>query len=203
MMKVKILVTALMLMGMAPAQANGCPSGVCDVEVNCTTGVVTYRDAPPRHPVINNPPIGFIAPTHTLAVQTSTQSMGISGTTEQIAATVTTMVERVSSVPIDPCVNGGCTRIEVNATTQEVKIIPLTMTEIRQQTDNRVRSTIQQAEIAKKATQALPNIQEINSSANQVELTPLLEEEPDWWADFIKAIGEFYFWYNNVNWWSI
>jgi hypothetical protein len=201
-MKIKrILILAGLFMMPTAAFAN-CPSGVCEVEVNCTTGVVTYRDAPPRVAVVEAPRPEPVAPTHTLVVKTPTQSLGMSGTPEQIASSVATMVQRAVEVPINPCANGGCTKVEVNATTQEVTVTALTATEVRQQTDQNAKAAIKNAEMVKKVSQALPNIQPIDPLAEEVDPTPLDDLEPDWWTDFLRALAEFYFWYNDVNWWA-
>jgi hypothetical protein len=200
-MKIKrILILAGLFMMPTAAFAN-CPSGVCEVEINCTTGVVTYRDAPPRVAVVETLRLEPIAPTHTLVVQTPTQSLGMSGTPEQIASSVAEMVQRVVVVPTNPCANGGCTKVEVNATTQEVTITPLTIAEVRQQTDESAKAAIRNAEMVKKVSQALPNIQPIDPLTKEVEPTPFDDEEPGWWVDFLRALSNFYFWYNDVNWW--
>ena len=204
-MKAKYLLAGLILSALSPmAQANAeCGAGYGNaVDVNATTKVVTYYCVK-LEVVAPEPKPEPIAPTHTLVVQTPTQSLGISGTPEQITASVNTMVERAVNVPINPCANGGCTKVEVNATTQEVTITPLSMTEVRQQTDNQAKEAIKMAEIAKKATQALPNIQPIDPLAEEVTPTPLDEEEPDWWIEFLRSWAGFYFWYNTVNWWSL
>ena len=203
-MKIKILLASLFVLFIAPmtqAHAECGPGYGNAVDVNATTKVVTYscikletRVEPPRPELI--------APTHTLVVQTPTQGLGMSGTPEQIATSVATMVERVVSVPINPCADGGCTKVEVNATTQEVTVTPLTIAEVRQQTDQSAKTAIKNAEMVKKVSQALPNIQPIDPLAETVEPTPLSEEEPDWWMDFLRALAEFYFWYNDVNWWA-
>lgn len=205
-MRIKLLLAGIVLSVVSPmAQANAeCGAGYGNaVEVNATTKVVTYSCVklpdPQPEPVRVEP----VAPTHTLVVQTPTQGLGISGTPDQIAASVATMVERVVTIPTNPCVAGGCTKVEVNATTQEVTVTPLTMNEIRQQTDNSMRETLRAAEITKKASQALPNIQAIDPLAEEVEPTPLNEEEPDWWIEFLRSWAGFYFWYNSVNWWNL
>ena len=115
----KLIITALFLvLGTNTAVAN-CPSGICAVEINCTTGVVTYTDAPPKvdtpSPFILQP----VAPTHTINVQTSNGSWGTSGTPEQIAQAVQTLIPQ--PLVADPCLNGGCNKIEVNATTSKSK----------------------------------------------------------------------------------
>jgi hypothetical protein len=202
-MKIKLLLASLFVLFISPmAQANAsCGAGYGNaVDVNVTTKVVTYYciKLPDPEPVRVEP----VAPTHTLAVQTPTQSLGMSGTPEQIAKSVEVMVERAVSVPINPCVIGGCTKVEINATTQEVTVTPLTITEVRNQTDESAKAAIKNAEVVKKVSQALPNIQPIDPLAETVEPTPLSEEEPDWWMDFLRALAEFYFWYNDVNWWA-
>lgn len=205
MMKIKLLLAGIVLSVLSPmAQAQAeCGAGYGNaVEINATTKVVTYSCIKLPEPQVETR-VEPVAPTHTLVVQTPNQSLGMSGTPDQIAASVATMVERVVTIPTNPCVAGGCTKVEVNATTQEVTVTPLTMTEIRQQTDDRLRETLRSAQITKKAAQALPNIQPINPLAKEVEATPLNEEEPDWWIEFLRSWAGFYFWYNTVNWWSL
>ena len=201
-MKIKLLLASLFVLFVFPmTQASAdCGEGYgTAVDVNATTKVVTYSCVKLQtriEPVRPEP----VVPTHTLVVQTPTQSLGMIGTPEQIASSVATMIERAVSVPINPCANGGCTKMEVNATTQEVTVTPLTIAEVRQQTDQSAKSAIKNAQMAKTVSQALPNIQPINPLAEEVEPTPLSEEEPDWWMDFLRALTEFYFWYNDVNW---
>ena len=120
----KLIITALFLvLGTNTAVAN-CPSGICAVEINCTTGVVTYTDAPPR---VNTPVLVIpqpVAPTHSINVQTSNQSWGTSGTPEQIAQAVQTLIPQ--PLVADPCLNGGCNKVEINATTGVTTISALT-----------------------------------------------------------------------------
>jgi hypothetical protein len=193
----KVLTLAILLMIPAPAFAS-CPSGVCAMEINATTGVITYKDATPLEAPPRSEPV---IPTHNLNVAASTQGLGISGTPQQLASAVATIAERAVSVPINPCAEGGCTKVEVNVTTKEVTVTPLTMTEVRKKTDQMAQQAIQTAEIAKKASQALPNIQPIDPLVEEVELTLPTDQEPDWWVDFLRALANFYFWYNSVNWW--
>jgi hypothetical protein len=201
-LKIKLLLASLFVLFVSPlTQANAdCGEGYgIALEVNVMTKVETYScvKLETRIELVRSEPV---APTHTLVVQTQNQGLGMSGTPEQIASSVAIIVERAVNIPINPCANGGCTKIEVNATTQEVTVTPLTMTEVRQQTDESARSAIQNAQMAKKVSQALPNIQPINPSAEEVAPTLLNEEEPEWWMDFLRALAEFYFWYNDVNW---
>jgi hypothetical protein len=204
-MKIKLLLASLFVLFISPmAQANAsCGAGYGNaVDVNVTTKVVTYYCIKLPDPQPDPIRVEPVAPTHTLVVQTPTQGVGMSGTPEQIAASVATLIERAVSVPTNPCADGGCTKMEVNATTQEVTVTPLTLAEVRKQTDENAQSAIKNAEMVKKVSQALPNIQPIDPLAETVEPTPLSEEEPDWWMDFLRALAEFYFWYNDVNWWA-
>jgi len=204
-MKIKLLLAGLVLSFVTPAaHANECGPGYGNaVDVNATTKVVTYYCV--KLPEARPEPVQAeaVKPTHTLVVQTPNQSLGMAGTPEQIAASVATMVERVTTVPINPCVNGGCNKVEVNATTQVTTVTPLTAAEVRQQTYDTARQTLRNAEIAKAASQALPNIQPIDPAAEEVEPTPLVEEEPEWWVEFLRAWADFYFWYNSVEWWTL
>ena len=207
-MRKKLLWSALiigifwLILQASSASAN-CPSGVCDVEINATTGVITWRDAQPQ----THTPI-LIAqqpnPTHTLSVQTNNQSVGISGTPNQIAEAV----EKLTPQPLvaDPCLNGGCTKIEVNATTGITTISPLTDNDLKQRAKDQVEQSQRQAELAKTATQALPNItawQPHNPLINEPTVATELDETviPDWWENWIYSFNLFFenwFW-----WWSL
>jgi hypothetical protein len=147
-MKKIILVAGLALSFIAtPALAN-CPSGVCEVEINCTTGVVTYRDAPPR---VNTPaPIIFepIAPTHMVVVQTANSSFGTSGSLEQVQQAVQQLITAPKAPESDPCALGGCTKVEVNATTGVTTILPLTPADIQQRLVDQYMNYARQLEMA-------------------------------------------------------
>ena len=147
-MKKIILVAGLALSFIAtPALAN-CPSGVCEVEINCTTGVVTYRDAPPRVnipiPVIPEP----IAPTHMVVVQTANSSFGTSGSLEQVQQAVQQLITAPKAPEADPCALGGCTKVEVNATTGVTTILPLTPADIQQRLVDQYMNYARQLEMA-------------------------------------------------------
>jgi hypothetical protein len=147
-MKKIILISGLALSLIAtPALAN-CPSGNCAVEINCTTGVITYTDAPPR---VDMPALVMpepIAPTHTVVVQTANSSFGTSGSLEQVQQAVQQLITAPQAPEPDPCALGGCTRIEVNATTGVTTILPLTPTEIQQRLVDRYMNYARQLEMA-------------------------------------------------------
>jgi len=200
----KLIITALfMVLGTNTAVAN-CPSGVCEVEINCTTGVITYTDAPPRidtpAPVIPQP----VAPTHTINVQTSNQGWGTSGTPEQITQAVQALAPQ--PLIIDPCFNGGCTKLELNATTGVTTISTLSEADLKQRAKDQVEQSQRQAELAKTAYQALPNItawQPYDPYTDEPIPATLLDETitPEWWADWQNTFDLFFknwFW-----WWAL
>lgn len=204
-MKVKLLFAGLVLSFVAPmpqASADCAPGFGTAVEVNATTNVVTYSCVKLPEPIVRVEDPAPIAPTHTLAVQTPSQGFAVSGTPEQIANSVQTLIDKAVNIPINSCVEGGCSRVDIDVTTKQTTVVPLSKSEVRYQTDQMAQQTIKNAELAKAASQALPNIQPVNPTVKEIEPTPLVEEEPDWWADFMRALAEFYLWYNNVDWWS-
>jgi hypothetical protein len=199
----KLALGLLIVLIPTPAFAN-CPSGLCEVEINCTTGVVTYRDAPPRVSTPEPVRIEPVAPTHTISVQTSNQGWGTSGTPDQIAQAVQTLAPR--PLTIDPCLNGGCTKVEVNATTKVTTILPLTEADLKQRAKDQVQQSQKQAELAKTAYQALPNItawQPYDPFNNEPTPATLLDETltPEWWAEWLSSFDLFFkdwFW-----WWTL
>jgi hypothetical protein len=204
-MKKGLLVIAFIILSISPAYAN-CPEGSnCAVDVNCTTGVVTYRviqDAP----VIVTPKVEpvVITPTHTLAVQTSNQTFSTVGTISQIETMVNQLVAKVTKpVEIDPCTNGGCYKSETNATTQVTTVSLLTASEIKARSEEQTQRLIRDAELAKVASQALPNIQPIEKPTLEFQPTLLSESEPDWWEEFVKQLGLFTFWFYSFNWFEL
>ena len=202
MKKILITTAILLAMGMNTAYAN-CPSGVCEVEINCTTGVVTYRDAAPRvayvEPVRPEP----VLPTHTISVQTANSGWGTSGTPEQIASAVASLAP--APITVDPCLNGGCTKVEVNATTGVTTISALTESDLKQRAKDRINNSQRQAELAKAAYQALPNItlwQPYDSFNTDPTPATVLDETltPEWWESYLDSLYSFYasmFW-----WWT-
>jgi hypothetical protein len=147
-MKKIIITTGLALSLIAtPAIAN-CPSGVCAIEVNATTGQVTYTDAPPRvetpAPRMPEP----VAPTHQVVIQTANSSIGTSGSYEQVQQLVQQVITAPQTPQIDPCVSGGCTKIEVNATTGVTTILPLSPADIQQRAIDQYMNYARQLEMA-------------------------------------------------------
>jgi hypothetical protein len=194
----KILITlCFLVLQITPAQANECPAGAqCALVINCTTGERTI-EVISTAPFVVTPKIDPVitSPTHKLSVQTVNQSFGVSGTPEQIQETVNQMVAKVvAPIEIDPCVNGGCNRTEINATTKEVTVLPLTKEEIQQRSQDKLTSLARNAEITKAAAQALPNIEETD------EITPLSETEPDWWSLWLLEWAKYTYWFYSYNW---
>jgi len=195
--------TALFLtLGTNTAMAN-CPSGNCAVEINCTTGEITYTDASVTEtvPVVIPTPI---APTHTISVQTANSSWGTSGTPEQIAVAVASLAP--APITVDPCLNGGCTKVEINATTGVTIVLPLSETDLKQRAVDQINSSQRQAELAKAAYQALPNItawQPYDFRIEQPMFATSLNENltPEWWFDWEQSFNLFFenwFW-----WWAL
>jgi hypothetical protein len=91
----KVLLGLLIVLIPTPAFAN-CPSGNCEVEVNCTTGVVTYRDAPPQITVPQTPLIP-VAPISMVKVETANESFGASGSTEGVTQALQDAIKRSSN----------------------------------------------------------------------------------------------------------
>jgi hypothetical protein len=200
----KKLIAGLVLtwLSITPALAN-CPSGVCAVEINCTTGEVTYRDAPPKvdtpAPFIIQP----VAPTHTISVQTANQGWGTSGTPEQITKAVENLIPQ--PLTIDPCLNGGCTKVQVNATTGVTTISALSEADLKQRAKDQIQQNQRQAELAKSAYQALPNITvwQLYDFEKKEPLPATIQDEslnPDWWNDWLYSFNLFF--QNWFNWWA-
>jgi hypothetical protein len=199
----KVLLGLLIVFIPTPAFAN-CPSGVCAVEINCTTGEVTYTDVPLTSatpaPVIPE----AVAPTHTINVQTTNSSWGTSGTPEQIARAVQTLIPQ--PLTIDPCLNGGCNKVEINVTTGVTTISPLNEADLKQRAKDQVEQNQRQAELAKTAYQALPNItawQPYDPFIDEPLSATLTDETltPEWWADWQSTFDLFFkdwFW-----WWAL
>ena len=200
----KVLITlGFLVLQIAPAQADGCPEGArCNVEVNCTTGVTTWY-------VLSDVPVdvtpkvepAVVAPTHTLIVKTTNQGFNMSGTPEQIQANVNQMVAKViAPIEIDPCINGSCNKIEVNATTQEVTVSSLSAKEMQQRSQDKITNIVREAELAKAATQALPNLQTVEQAVETEKTTPLNETDPEWWNLWLLQWAKYTFWFYSYNW---
>lgn len=173
-MKKKIIITGLALSLFAtPALAN-CPSGVCEVEINCTTGVVTYKDAAPRvivaEPVVAQP----VAPTHSVVIQTANSSFGTSGSYEQVQQAVQQIITAPQAPQEDLCLLGGCTKVIVNATTKTTEILPLSPADIQQRLVDRYMNYARQLEMAIAARDVV--IQPIvETTAPTVEATSMIQ----------------------------
>lgn len=200
MKKIVITTAILLAMGMNTAYAN-CPSGRCEVEINCTTGVVTYRDAPPAVAFVELVRPEPVLPTHTISVQTANAGWGTSGTPEQIAVAVASLAP--APITTDPCLNGGCTKVEVNATTGVTTISALTEADLKQRAVDKLTNSQRQAELAKAAYQALPNITTWQpydpfAEQNYEPTVQDLELNPEWWDLWFQSITDYY---KNYFWW--
>jgi hypothetical protein len=150
----KIILGVVLTLIPANAWAN-CPSGVCEVEINCTTGVVTYRDAPPRvdapAPII----VEAVAPTHQVVIQTANQSIGFSGSLEAVTAELAN-INVIPQAPLaDSCVLGTCTKVEVNATTGVTTVLPLSLDDLAQRYKDAQFQYQRNLELAQAAQEAL------------------------------------------------
>jgi hypothetical protein len=147
-MKKVILITGLAISLIAtPALAN-CPSGNCAVEINCTTGVVTYTDAPPR---VDTPALIIptpVMPTHQVVIQTTNGAIGTNGSYEQVQQLVQQVIQAPKPPELDPCASGGCNKVIVNATTGVTQILPLTPADIQQRLVDQYMNYARQLEMA-------------------------------------------------------
>ena len=181
-MKKKIIITGLALSLFAtPALAN-CPSGVCEVEINCTTGVVTYKDAAPRVIVVEPVVVQPVAPTHSVVIQTANSSFGTSGSYEQVQQAVQQIITAPQAPQEDPCSLGGCTKVIVNATTKTTEILPLSPADIQQRLVDRYMNYARQLEMAIAARDVViqpivettaPTVDETTSMI-QIDSTPVV-----------------------------
>jgi len=199
----KVLLSLLIVIIPTPAFADGCPSGKCEVIVNGATGEVIWKDAE-----VAPAPIKFVAPepsapSHVLNVQTNNQSWGTSGTPEQIAEAVQTLIPK--PLTADPCLNSGCNELEVNATTGIKTLIPLNEADLKQRAKDQVVQSQRQAELAKSAYQALPNItawQLYDPLKYEIAPLTLLDKTltPEWWESWIASLNSFY---ASMFWWWV
>lgn len=149
----KIILGIVLALIPSSAWAN-CPSGNCAVEINCTTGVVTYTDAPIQTyvaPVLPEP----VAPTHQVVIQTANQSMGFSGSLEAVNAQLAKIATAPQAPLADPCVLGTCTKVEVNATTGVTTVSPLSLSDLAQRYKDAQFQYQRNLELAQAAQQAL------------------------------------------------
>jgi hypothetical protein len=201
----KLIITALfMVLGTNTAVAN-CPSGLCSVSVNATTGEVTYKDAQPNYvPSLLSSLPQPVEPTKTIKVESNNQTWATSGTPEQISQAVQVLAPK--PLTADPCLNGGCNKVEINATTGVITVSQLTETDLKERARLQVEQSQKQAELAKDAYQALPNITEYKDFDPRTDepIPATLQDEsltPDWWSDWFASLNWFFenwFW-----WWSL
>lgn len=147
-MKKIIIISGLALSLIAnPALAN-CPSGNCAVEINCTTGEITYKDAPVRVETSTPARLEPTPPTHQVVIQTTNSSMGTSGSYEQVQQFVQQVISTPQAPQADPCASGGCTKVIVNATTGVTEILPLSPADIQQRAIDQYMNYARQLELA-------------------------------------------------------
>jgi hypothetical protein len=207
-MKKGLFILVFTLLPIPQAYAN-CPEGsVCEMNYNISTGITTYNVIP-NTPTQQKPIVEtiIIKPTHTLYVETTNQGLNIVGTVEQINASVSELVTKVvTPIKTNPCIEGNCSKMEINTATNVTTITALTASEIKQQTEDKARQLVRDAELAKVASKALPNIQPIEETTvlrQTPKLTPLTEEDPEWWEEFLLRLASFSFWFYSFNWYEL
>ena len=136
------------------AYAN-CPSGVCELEINCTTGVITYKDATPEVEYIKPEIITPVAPTHQVVIQTVNSSFGTSGSLEQVQQAVQEIINAPQKPQTDPCASGGCNKVIVNTTTGVVDVLPLSEKDIAQRQIDQQLTYVNQLEMSMAAKEVI------------------------------------------------
>ncbi|MGI9144875.1 MAG: hypothetical protein ACR2I6_05205 [Candidatus Planktophila sp.] len=106
---------------------------------------------------------GGASQVYQLSVETQNQGFGTSGTRAQLEQVVRDLQERAAqaaanAAAADPCASGGCTAIEVNATTGVTTIRELTASELAMRETMRADEAARSAELAAAAAAALANI---------------------------------------------
>jgi hypothetical protein len=154
-MKKIIITTGLALSLIATPALADCPSGVCDIDINATTGQVTYTDAVPRTstpaPVIPVP----VVPTHQVVIQTTNGSISTSGSYEQVQQVVQRVITAPQAPQPDACINGGCNKVIVNVTTGQVDVLPLSPADIQQRLIDQYINYATQLELSIAAKEAV------------------------------------------------
>jgi len=164
------------------SQNDPCAAGGCTkVEVNATTGVTTVsplsaadlaqratdraaeatRAADAAKAARES--LGSAEPTLTLSVQTPNQGFGTSGTRSQLEQVVKDLEKRAAAAAEtakqpDPCAAGGCTKVEVNATTGVTTVSPLSAAELAQRATDRAAEANRSAELATAARESLDKL---------------------------------------------
>jgi hypothetical protein len=196
----KVFIAVLMLiMPAAHAEDFVCPDGKsCGVVINCTTKEVTYTINDPMPSVAEIRPEPIV-PTHQIAVSSGNQSWGTAGTVEQI----TQAVKSLTPVPVtvDPCLNGGCTKVDINIATGVTTISPLSEQDLKQRAKDQAAQSKSQAELARDAFQSLPNIQAYVQPTRETSTALTDQDEtitPDWWNEWISSWNLFV---ESYSWW--
>jgi hypothetical protein len=106
---------------------------------------------------------GSASPVYQLSVETQNQGFGTSGTRAQLEQVVRDLQERAaqaaaSAAAADPCAAGGCTAVEVDATTGVTTIRELSASELAMRETMRADQAARTAELAAAAAAALANI---------------------------------------------
>ena len=157
-------------------QIDPCAAGGCTkVEVNASTGVTTVSplsaaDLAQRAKDIEDRSISArktlaaavsaeAEPSLTLSVQLPNQSFGTSGTRSQLEEFVKGLESRAAtySNSEDPCAAGGCTKVEVNASTGVTTVSPLSAADLAQRATDRAAEASRSASAASAARESLAN----------------------------------------------
>lgn len=106
---------------------------------------------------------GNASQVYQLSVETANQGFGTSGTRAQLEQVVRDLQERAAqaaanAAAVDPCAAGGCSAVEVNATTGVTTIRELTASELAMRETMRAQEAARTAELAAAAAAALANI---------------------------------------------
>ena len=81
----------------------------------------------------------------------------ISGTSAQIAVKLTELQTKAVEKQIDPCAAGGCTKVEVNASTGVTTVSPLSAADLAQRATDRAAEASRSASAASAARESLAN----------------------------------------------
>jgi hypothetical protein len=157
-------------------QVDPCAAGGCTkIIVNATTGVtnilpLSAADLAQRATDIENRSVSarqmldaavsaVAEPSLTLSVQLPNQSFGTSGTRAQLTEFVTGLERRAAEFAnsVDLCAAGGCTKVEVNASTGVTTVSPLSAADLAQRATDRTAAASSAAEAAAAARGALGN----------------------------------------------
>ena len=168
-----VLMGSAVVFASTPAYAN-CPSGVCNIDYNTKTGVVTYTDALPK--VVYTEPVKItpVAPTHQVVIQTTNSSFTTIGSLEQVNETVQQIINAPQKPQSDPCALGGCNKVIVNATTGVVDVLPLSQIDIAQRQIDQQTNYVGQLEMAVAAKEVI--VQPIIYSTAEITNNDITQE---------------------------